>query len=102
MKVKLYDVTIIKHENRINIGLMFKDRQGSLHSVDLGIYEDKEKNGFAEKTLNELSYPYQDLTIENLKRLDVPLQDSDLDTNSEYNLSSDKFNQLSVIKKIRM
>lgn len=96
MKVRLYDVGVIGKK----VGITLEDKQNRLHCVDLTIYENEAKNGFAKKTLDALGFQSENLSIENLETLEASGSESRLDYNSVYNLTTDRFNNLTVIQKI--
>lgn len=96
MKVKLYDTSVMGKK----VEFMFEDKKSRLHSVSISVHEDEKKNGFAKKTLEVLGFRTQDLNAENLETLEASASESRLDYNSVYNLTTDRFNNLTVIQKI--
>lgn len=101
MKAKLYDVSVVFNGDWANIGVTVKDRQNGLHSTNLSISNQKEPHEFVSKMLDELGCPFKELTFDNLERLDKPLSDSELDTQSFYDIKVEGNNKFSSLRKIR-
>jgi hypothetical protein len=100
MITKIYDISVDIEDEKAFIDLIFRDRNGGFHSIDLGIYKDITPSDYVKKTLKLIEYPFSDYSFDSLKSLDKPIQKSGINFKTNYDLRFSKSGNAYIKERI--